>query len=107
MLSFPEVKFEELLMEFESQLRSKLTESMGNSDVVGLKSIVCYRSGLNISVKGSIEAKGVALKNVYETFKTSGIVRIAHKELNDEIVRIALEIAGQHGKPGEDILNLG
>ena len=99
----PDGNFEELFTEFERQLRSKLTESMIDSEVVGLKSIVCYRSGLNVSLMESMEAKEAALRNICEAFKASGKVRIAQKALNDEVVRIALEIAGRYGKPGENI----
>jgi len=99
--------FEGLLREFERQLKSKLTESMADAGVVGFKSIVCYRSGMNISLKGDMKEKEAALRDVCEAFLASGTIRIAHKVLNDEIVRIALEIAGQHGKPGENILHLG
>lgn len=95
--------FEELLREFERQLTSKLTESMVDAGVVGFKSIVCYRSGMNVSVKGSMKEKEAALRDVCEAFKAGGKIRIAHKVLNDEIVRTALEIAGEHGKPGESI----
>lgn len=102
-LAWPDVIFEELLTEFERQLRLKLTKSMIDSEVVGLKSIVCYRSGLNVSMMGSKEDTEAALRNVCKAFKASGKVRIAQKALNDEVVRIALEIAGKHGKPGENI----
>ena len=90
-------------MEFERELRSKLTESMTDLDVVGLKSIVCYRSGLNISLKGSMEEKEFALRSLWEAFEARGKIRIAHKVLNDEVVTTALEIAGRHGKPGKNI----
>jgi hypothetical protein len=101
----PDVDFKELLTEFEKRLRSKLTESMTDADVVGLKSVVGYRSGMNVSVEGSMKEKEAALRIVCEAFKAGGNIRIVHKELNDEIVRTALEIAGQHGKPGKNILN--
>ena len=71
-----------------------------DSDVVGFKSIICYRSGMNVSLTGRTEEKEVALENIRDAFDKSGKVRLAHKALNDEVVRIGLEIAGHYGKPG-------
>ncbi len=68
--------------------------------MVGFKSIVCYRSGMNVSLTGRTKEKEVALENIREVFDKSGKVRLAHKALNDEVVRIGLEIAGHYGKPG-------
>lgn len=37
---------------------------------------------------------------VVKSFKANGKIRLAEKALNDHIVRVALEIAGKHNKPG-------
>ncbi|KAF8961620.1 amidohydrolase-domain-containing protein [Flammula alnicola] len=68
------------------QLEKSLTKSAEHPDVVGFKSIVCYRTGMNV--------KEEALLDVYYMLKEKGSIRLAHKALNDEVVRIALGVAG-------------
>lgn len=88
-----------ILEEFEALLAAVLQESVTDSEVAGFKSIVCYRTGLHVSTRGNATEKAKALVDVCQDFSETGKVRLAHKPLNDEVVRIALAIAGQHGKP--------
>src|SRR6266498_6007433 len=88
-----------ILEEFEKLLEATLQESATDPEVAGFKSIVCYRTGLNVSTQGNATEKAKALKDVWQDFNRSGKVRLAHKPLNDEVVRIALTVAGRHGKP--------
>lgn len=82
------------------RLKAKLSENGMDTEVAGYKSIVCYRSGMNVCVTGSVEERESALEDLRDVFDKSGKVRLAHKALNDEVVRIALEVAGHYGKPG-------
>ena len=88
------------LKAFEAELRESLSRSGENSEIVGFKSIVCYRTGMNVSVHGNEEEKLDALKDVLEAYKQTGVIRLAHKALNDEVVRITLAVAEKCGKPG-------
>ena len=56
----PDVR--QLLDHFDRHFRTKLKESGADSEVVGFKSVVCYRTGLGISSSTGMEEKRVALK---------------------------------------------
>lgn len=88
-----------ILEEFGGLLEATLQESATDPEVAGFKSIVCYRTGLHVFTQGDATEKAKALVDVCRDFNETGKVRLAHKPLNDEVVRIALAIAGQHGKP--------
>lgn len=67
-------------------------------DVVGFKSIVAYRTGLDIhpSDPAGAEISFIALRSQAERGEP---LRISHKLLNDWLVWTTLEIAAQHGLP--------
>ena len=91
-----------LLKTFRKNLVEILENDAVNKDVVGFKSIVCYRTGLDIALSNSIEEQGQALLQLFEEYTKTGSLRLKHKPLNDEIVRITLTIAGNHNKPGNE-----
>jgi len=68
---------------------------------------VCYRTGLDVSTCDITEDIDSALLDVFEMFKEKGHIKLAHKALNDYIVRIALEVAGLCGKPVQFHTGLG
>lgn len=84
----------------ENHLQLTLSANGADPEVAGFKSIVCYRTGMDVSVTGGDESKLRALREIWATYKTTGKVRLAHKALNDEVVRVALRVAGEWGKPG-------
>jgi hypothetical protein len=93
---------------FESRLIDHLTTLAAHPDVVGFKSIVCYRTGLDVSLGSSNEAKRVAINELWHTYLAEhGRIRLAHKALNDEVVRIALGVAGEKGLPVQFHTGLG
>ncbi|KAH9477060.1 Protein fluG [Psilocybe cubensis] len=92
---------------FEKTLQESLKTSAEQQDVVGFKSIVCYRTGMNVSVYGSDSEKREALAQVYATYKESGKIRLQHKPLNDQVVRIALTVAGRYKLPVQFHTGLG
>lgn len=87
---------------FRKNLVEILENDAVNKDVVGFKSIVCYRSGLDIALSNSLEEQEQALLQLFDEYTKTGSLRLEHKPLNDEVVRITLTIAGNHNKPGNE-----
>ncbi|KAF8990262.1 amidohydrolase-domain-containing protein [Cyathus striatus] len=88
-----------ILGEFTKQLLTRLTDSALDKEVAGFKSIVCYRTGLDIATYSPQASYKFSLLDVFKMYKEMGKIRLAHKSLNDHVVRIALQVAGNHGKP--------
>jgi hypothetical protein len=84
----------------ENRLRESLTLSAAHPDVVGFKSIVCYRTGLDVSLSQSFAEQIDAIVRLHDEYKSTGAFRLAEKSLNDLVVRVALEVAAQAGIPG-------
>lgn len=93
---------QELFGAFSQQLIESLTRSATDSQVAGFKSIVCYRSGLDVYPNSDLDGEFfkpvLALVNSYHESK--GRIRLNNKFFNDYIVRTTLAIAGAHNKPG-------
>lgn len=86
---------------FTASLTKSLKESAGDSNVVGFKSIVCYRTGLNVAIVSCTASLESSLVDLFKTYKEEGRLRLAHKALNDLVVRIAVEMASEHDIPGK------
>ncbi|KAJ7224341.1 amidohydrolase 2 [Mycena pura] len=96
------------LNSFNVALKASLTESGNDDNVVGFKSIACYRTGLDVAPSAeSDESILTCLREVYTTYQQTGKIRLAHKTLNDHVVRMALEVAGKCGKPVQFHTGLG
>ena len=96
---------------FYSALYTVLRDLARDPVVVGFKSVVGYRTGLNINVN-SDDIPGV-VKSIFATVSSwkkqtggSGVLRLADKALNDFVVCTALSIATEFKKPGECSLTL-
>ena len=89
-----------LLEMFKKNLTECLENGAVDEDVVGFKSIVCYRTGLDVALYNSVTEQEHALFELFDLYAATGSLRLEHKPLNDEVVRIALTIAGNHNKPG-------
>ncbi|KAJ7077817.1 amidohydrolase 2 [Mycena belliarum] len=96
-----------ILKSFNAALHESLTNSANDENVVAFKSIACYRTGLNVSPSGSEDAILQCFQDVLKALEETGRIRLAHKALNDHIVRMALEVAGQHRKPVQFHCGLG
>ncbi|KAJ7623283.1 amidohydrolase 2 [Roridomyces roridus] len=97
-----------ILHQFNDRLLASLTESATNPNVVGFKSIACYRTGLDISPSAeSDEDILVCLNSALQTYRETGTLRLALKALNDHIVRMALQVAGEYKKPVQFHTGLG
>ncbi|KAF7309726.1 CBM1 domain-containing protein [Mycena indigotica] len=97
----------DLLNTFSRSFEESLTSSANDSLVVGYKSIACYRTGLDITVSEDVQGAVACLAEVNHSFTESGKIRLAHKALNDHIVRIALKVSGECGKPIQFHTGLG
>ncbi|CAA7262582.1 unnamed protein product [Cyclocybe aegerita] len=92
---------------FETKLTSILSQNASDQDVVGFKSIVCYRTGVDVSLSSSMQEKEDALSEVLDVYRRTGMIRLAHKPLNDTVVRIALGVAGDYEIPVQFHTGLG
>jgi hypothetical protein len=93
-----------LLDQFNVLLSQILEEAAATDDVAGFKSIACYRTGLNVSLTGESDEIKESITQLYSMLRGSGRLRIAHKPLNDHVVRTTLHIAGKHKKPGSIVV---
>jgi hypothetical protein len=91
-----------LLTTFSAVLRAHLVERAKDPDVAGFKSVVCYRTGLDVSIVSDSAAEIEALRSVSGRFSlgTNVPLRLEDKPLNDLVVRTAVEVAAEHSKPG-------
>jgi hypothetical protein len=87
---------------FSSTLRERLVQCAEDPNVVGFKSVVCYRTGLDVSTVPDPAAEVEVLCGAYENFRsrTDVPLRLASKPLNDLVVRTTLEVAAERSKPG-------
>jgi hypothetical protein len=90
-----------ILTGFTTKIRAALTAHAQDPAVAGFKSIVCYRTGLDVSMYSSQAGLKFSLLDVFKMLQAEGKVRLAHKDLNDLVVRTTLEVAGEYQKPGE------
>ncbi|KAF5353439.1 hypothetical protein D9756_008118 [Leucocoprinus leucothites] len=96
-----------ILSAFTAAIRKALIAHAENPDVAGFKSIVCYRTGLDVSMYSSQAGLKFSLLDVFKMLQAENKVRLAHKDLNDLVVRITLEVAGQYQKPVQFHTGLG
>ena len=102
-----------ILVEFFRRLQVNLSESAKDPEVVAFKSIICYRGGLNVRPRAEL---GVAtapneqhdyakvtesLCRAIVDFQSTGMLRLAHGEINEWIVHWGLRVAGEFDIPGK------
>ncbi|KAH9003884.1 amidohydrolase-domain-containing protein [Lactarius hatsudake] len=97
------------LTRFAVLLHTRLKANADNPNVAGFKSIVCYRTGLDVDIASNVPAEIEALRGAYGQFRlrTNVPVRLENKPLNDFVVRMTLEIAAEHNKPVQFHTGLG
>ena len=89
---------------FSSALNMTLRDLARDPVVVGFKSVVCYRTGLNVSTNSDpsdVEKSVVAAVSSWKKTGGSCALRLADKALNDFVVCTALSIGAEFNKPGE------
>jgi hypothetical protein len=89
-----------LFKTFSEKLRERLEANAKDSNVAGFKSVVCYRTGLEVSTVPNRSAEASALFDTFNHFQLNVSLRLANKPLNDLVVRTTLEIAAEYNKPG-------
>jgi hypothetical protein len=87
---------------FSTMLRARLALSAEDPNVAGFKSVVCYRTGLDVSTDSNLRAEEWALHHACNRIVSTPNVslRLADKPSNDLVVRVTLEVAAKHNKPG-------
>ena len=92
----------------QSFLKS-LLESARDPDVVGFKSVICYRTGLDIDVttRERLDSRAECFLDYFTNGKTTGNWRLTAKPLNDMIANLAIHISGECGKPIQFHTGLG
>lgn len=87
----------------------QLAEAARDPDVVGFKSVICYRTGLDIEVtmKDRLDSRGEVFLGYLLNGKKTGDWRLASKPLNDMITNLACQISGEYGKPIQFHTGLG
>ncbi|KAI6035768.1 amidohydrolase 2 [Pisolithus marmoratus] len=89
-----------LLVTFSHDFEARIVTCANDNEVVGFKSIACYRTGLDISTSGAKEDVENSLLEAWTQYRETGGFRLKHKALNDHLVRVVLRTAGQYKKPG-------
>ncbi|THH29290.1 hypothetical protein EUX98_g4877 [Antrodiella citrinella] len=92
---------------FIDRLTEAIQEAANNPEVVGFKSIACYRTGLDIAVTSHREEIERSIMGIVLRYATTKKLRLADKPINDMIVLTTLRIAGQCGKPVQFHTGLG
>jgi hypothetical protein len=91
---------------FHSAFCATLREFARGLDVVGFKSIVAYRTGLDVNLNPN-DSSGIerGIDDTISSWKDKGrkseAPRLVNKALNDFVVCTALSIATEFNKPGE------
>jgi hypothetical protein len=80
---------------------------MKDPDVAGFKSVVGYRTGLDVSITPNTAAETEAVDRSacgHTGLGNNVPLRLADKPLNDWIVRTTVQIAAAYSKPGMIVL---
>ena len=93
-------------MEFKDQFAAALEQAAKDPEVVGFKSIACYRTGLDVSVRleETFEFSSQVLQCVtmaWLKYQVTHEIRLEYKDLNDCVVNATLHVAAECGKSGE------
>ena len=86
---------------FVERFHTSLQACGTDPEVVGFKSIACYRTGLDIVYMQDSHKIEQCLTMVMLRYEATRTMRLADKTLNDYIVNVALHVSSGCGKPGE------
>jgi hypothetical protein len=104
----PNITGATLYSTFFKEITRRLALVGVSQDVVAFKSIVCYRTGLNVSAHETHEIDlQNAILDLYMECSGGKRIRLAHKILNDFVVRVALGIAKDIDLPVQFHTGLG
>lgn len=83
----------------ESKIIDSLTD-MRKKGIYGLKSVIAYRTGLNIQPAKKWEAlDGFSQLKIEQDASKDGTIRVAHKAVEDYLTRLAMAMAGEQNIP--------
>ncbi|KUI74402.1 Protein fluG [Cytospora mali] len=104
----PDGVFDRVLEEFDAAIR----EAIADPEVVGFKSVICYRTGLDIPAAADITLARTFFKEIVTNYTGQGeTTRIDHPGINDLVVHRAAalisEIPGRQKKPIQFHTGLG
>jgi Amidohydrolase len=87
----------------------ELVRAARDPEVVGFKSVICYRTGLDVTVtlKQRLDSNSEYFIEYIEKANKSGSFRLSSKPLNDVVANIACQISGEYGKPIQFHTGLG
>jgi len=84
---------------FQGQFEDLLELCGKDPDVVGFKSVICYRTGLDVSLGSPLTEHWEELAERWIGQNISKL-RLEQKEFNDWVVCLTMKIAGKYQKPG-------
>lgn len=85
---------------FVHRFTRALQASATDPEVAGFKSIVCYRTGLNVELTKAGMAVEHCVTHMFLRYEATRTLRLQDKPLNDYIVNVCLEVSATCGKPG-------
>ncbi|KAI0072172.1 hypothetical protein K474DRAFT_441712 [Panus rudis PR-1116 ss-1] len=92
---------------FKNQFIAVLRQSAADPEVAGFKSIACYRTGLDISPMPSVNELEKGLTMILLRYEATRTLRLADKVINDYVVHLTLQTAGEFQKPVQFHTGLG
>jgi Amidohydrolase len=97
------------LGDFVRSYLKQLVTLARDPEVVAFKSVICYRTGLDIqiTIKEKFESKAEDFLEYFVTGKKTGSWRLQQKSLNDMITNLAVQISGEYGIPIQFHTGLG
>ncbi|KAF8556726.1 amidohydrolase 2 [Imleria badia] len=96
-----------ILEELTDRFKATILAYAQDDHVACFKSVICYRTGLHIAPSATFEEIQNAVLDLLLQYKTSESHRLQQKALNDHLVRLVLQIAGQYQKPVQFHTGLG
>jgi hypothetical protein len=87
----PETVFSELIKAFSDQI----SRACQSDAVVGFKSVICYRSGLDITPASEEDSLKVSFHDYFTQVQEKGNYRVDHKAFNDHLVVVTLKLLEQ------------
>ncbi|KZT24932.1 hypothetical protein NEOLEDRAFT_1134131 [Neolentinus lepideus HHB14362 ss-1] len=96
-----------LLDTFSAKLAASIQSSADDPEVVGFKSVACYRTGLDVATSCTQAELEGALMSCLQRYSVTSTLRLDDKQLNDYVVRTTLEISGRCNKPVQFHTGLG
>lgn len=86
---------EEVMSRILEDFERKILEAIADPEVVGFKSVICYRTGLDVPATPDIALATASLESLmlnYDRSDGSGLARIDHPGLNDLVLHRAAQL---------------